>query len=172
MTMEPIYITVTLYIITLVVGVGGVIYSRKRGKRSPIESAPKVFNPIIGESKSEMLTAPPPKPNPAQIPKEAVDDLFDKNPPLTVKFDEEYADEETIHEYPIPLSEEVAEELVGNQCIDYMEMEATVNRMVRGGLTPQDQPILERLEGTDIYNQIEQIMGTSNLELVRSILNR
>lgn len=165
MTMEPIYITVTLYIITLVVGVGGVIYSRKRGDK-PIESAPKEVDPIIGETKSEMLTAPPPKPHPAQIPKEAVDDLFEKNPPLTAKFDEEYP-----HEDPIPLSEE-AEELTGNQCIDYMEMEATVSRMVRGGLTLQDQPILEQLEGTDIYNQIEQVMNSHNLELVRSILNR
>ncbi len=167
MTMEPIYITVTLYIITLVVGVGGVIYSRKRGKRSPIESAPKEVDSIIGETKSEMLTAPPPKPHPAQIPKEAVDDLFEKNPPLTAKFDEEYP-----HEDPIPLSEEAEDELVGNQCIDYMEMEATVSRMVRGELTPQDQPILEQLEGTDIYNQIEQVISSHNLELVRSILNR
>lgn len=170
-----ILMAVICYITMVTIVIVGVVHSTR--KRVTPQCEPTPMGPIIGESKSVMLKPPATNSNPAQVPVSDVENLFSENKPIRAEFKSEYChcDEE------VNLSEgaESIEEadVVGgeesyHQCIDYMEMEATVSRMVRGGLTLQDQPILEQLEGTDIYNQIELVMNSHNLELVRSILNR
>ncbi len=148
----------------------------------PIEIIPekKDINSIIAASKSVLLKPPPPKTNPAQVPAEDVPSLFEEDPKL--EYDE---DEEEEEEDELPERDEVigAEEHTKDSapideveptrpmCMDYMQMERTITRVVRGTVSISDKDFIAQLEGTELFDQIENKMTTTNLELVRSILN-
>ncbi len=154
----------------------------------PIKITPekKEVSQIVGATKSERLMPPPPKEekNPAQVPADEVDDLFDeKNKPMDdVEFEGEYDPLPTKESLPemgevIPINDNNSAMEVENRfiakhtCLDYSQIETTSKRVVRGEATEQDRDIIAQLDGTDIFAQIQSAMTTTNLELVRSILN-
>ncbi|MFI3289999.1 MAG: hypothetical protein SNG49_08925 [Rikenellaceae bacterium] len=155
----------------------------------PIKITPekKEVSQIVGATKSERLIPPPPKEekkNPAQVPADEVDDLFDeKNKPMDdVEFEGEYDPLPTKESLPemgevISINDNNSAMEVENRfiskhtCLDYNQIETTSKRVVRGEATEQDRDIIAQLDGTDIFAQIQSAMTTTNLKLVRSILN-
>ncbi len=186
MTIEILLIVAICYIAVMAMMIYSVITAKEMEELEiePIEITPekKDINSIVAASKSEFLKPPKPKPNPAQVPAEDVPSLFEEDPELEYDDAESKADEEDNN---LPEKDEVigAEEHTEDNapideveptrpmCMDYMQMEQTVTRMVRGTVSISDQDFIAQLEGSELFDQIEQKMTTTNLELVRSILN-
>lgn len=139
---------------------------------------------IVGVSRSKFLSPPPPKPkpkpHPAQIPAEEVPNLFKSSIPQKDEPEMEYEEED------LPERDEVIEMEVYTEdsepideveptrpmCMDYMQMDRTITRAVRGTVSINDKELIEQLEGTELFAQMEEKMTTTNLELVKSILNK
>lgn len=147
----------------------------------PIEIKPekKEINSIVAASKSEFLKPPPPKHNPAQVPAEEVPKLFDDGK-LSEEPEMEYNDEVDVPERDEVIGAEEhtkdgipqdKAEPTQNLCMDYMQMERTITNAVRGTVSIADKEFLEQLEGTELMELMYKKMTTTNLELVRKILN-
>ncbi len=188
MMIEVILIICYLIIVALLIFV--IITAKEVDEEGvePIEVKPeeKDIASIVGISKSEFLKPPPPKPkpkpNPAQIPVEEVANLFKASMPQKDEPEMEYEEEdddipernEVIGAEDHSVDSEPIDEVEPTRpmCMDYMQMDRTITRMVRGTVSINDKDFIAQLEGTELFDQIEQKMTTTNLELVRSILNK
>ncbi len=192
MTIEILLIVVICYIAVIAMMIYSIVTAKEMEELEiePIEITPekKDINSIVAASKSVFLKPPTPKPkiNPAQVPAEDVPNLFKESMPQKEEPKMEYEeDDEVKGDDDIPERTEVisAEVFAEDQetrskveptrpmCMDYMQMAQTITRMVRGTVSISDKKFIEQLEGTELFDQMEQKMTTTNLERVRSILN-
>lgn len=151
-----------------------------------IEPDKKDLNSIILTPKVVFLKPHPPKSkaNIAQVPNEDLPNLFKENKPLKDEPEMDYYDKEKEKE-ELPEEDEVIEteeyveystpinevEPTRPMCMDYMQMEQTITKMVRSTVSISDKNLIEQLEGTELFDQMKIKMTTVNLELARSVLN-
>ncbi|MFI3323011.1 MAG: hypothetical protein R3Y50_10910 [Rikenellaceae bacterium] len=155
---------------------------------------------IIGSSKSKFLKPLPERlkasvnsnPNPVQVPVEEVANLFNEDEVYggTFEYDSNNdlnREKEDIEQDDLPEMDEILSleninvetkevdiekvEPTRSMCLDYNQIEDVSTRMVRGTISINDIDAIEQMMGTDIYAQLETIMNTTNLDLVREVLN-
>lgn len=188
MTIDYFFVMIVCYFIVIAFMVYSVLSAKELDIRNiePVEIKPekKDINSIVAASKSEFLK-PLPKPISKQVPKEDVDGLFIENNPFENDLEQEYTQKDTQEQIPPEQDEVITTEIDSWEnefveqieptrvlCMDYMQMEQSITNMVRGTVSIQDKDLIEQLEGTEIFTQIELAMTTTNLALVRKILEK